>query len=191
MGCTATTACSSSTPTRCPRRRSSPTRSQTAAPSSAAASIPATVRSARSSRSPGRSRCCRSRITACLPSTGWSTCSWKVQGSAYATPPDAPIAGAGSYTVGGEVAVQQRMEAELQVADEPSAPFDSGLVVGGGGFPDADRRRDLEERQGLLRHGDARSGQGGAAPGTSALSQLLAGLVALLGIAARRTHRLR
>ena len=46
------------------------------------------------------------------------------------------IAGAGSYTVGGEFAVQQRMEAELVVADEPPAPFDSGLVVGGGGFPD-------------------------------------------------------
>jgi hypothetical protein len=60
---------------------------------------------------------------------------WKVQGSAYSTPPDAEIIGAGSYTVGGEFAVQQRMEAELQVADEPPAPFDSGLVVGGGGFP--------------------------------------------------------
>jgi hypothetical protein len=61
---------------------------------------------------------------------------WKVQGSSYATPPDAPITGAGSYTVGGEVAVLQRMEAELQVADEPSASFDSGRVVGGAGFPD-------------------------------------------------------
>ena len=60
---------------------------------------------------------------------------WKAQGSGYSTPPDAAITGAGSYTVGGEFAVQQRMEAELQVADEPPAPFDSGLVVGGGGFP--------------------------------------------------------
>ncbi len=60
---------------------------------------------------------------------------WKVQGSAYSTPPDAAITGAGSYRVGGEFAIQQRMEAELQVADEPPASFDSGLVVGGSGFP--------------------------------------------------------
>ena len=66
---------------------------------------------------------------------------WKVEGSAYATPPDAPIIGAGTYTIGGEFAIQQQMKADLTVADEPSATFDSGRVVGGGGFPD---RIDIE-----------------------------------------------
>ncbi len=61
---------------------------------------------------------------------------WKVEGGVYATPPDAAITGAGSYTIGGEVALQQRMQAELKVGDEASAPFDSGLVAGGAGFPD-------------------------------------------------------
>jgi hypothetical protein len=60
---------------------------------------------------------------------------WKVDGSTYATPPNAAIAGAGTYTVGGEFAVQQQMKADLAVANEPPARFDSGLVAGGGGFP--------------------------------------------------------
>src|SRR5213594_2575815 len=38
---------------------------------------------------------------------------WKVKGSAYATPPDAPIIGAGTYTIGGEFAIQQQMKADL------------------------------------------------------------------------------
>ena len=60
---------------------------------------------------------------------------WKVHGSTYMTPPDAAITGSGTYTVGGEVAVQQQMEADLTVAGEPPAHFDSGRVAGGGGFP--------------------------------------------------------
>ena len=61
---------------------------------------------------------------------------WKLDGSAYATPPSAAITGAGSYTIGGEFAIQQQMQADLTVADEPPAHFDSGRVAGGGGFPD-------------------------------------------------------
>ena len=60
---------------------------------------------------------------------------WKVHGSTYMTPPDAAITGSGTYTVGGEVAVQQQMEADLTVAGEPPAHFDSERVAGGGGFP--------------------------------------------------------
>jgi hypothetical protein len=61
---------------------------------------------------------------------------WKVDGTAYATPPNAPITGSGTYSVGGEFAIQQRMQADLAVAGEPPVHFDSGRVVGGGGFPD-------------------------------------------------------
>jgi hypothetical protein len=117
---------------------------------------------------------------------------WKVSGSTYATPPDAPITGAGSYTVGGEFAVQQRMEAELQVADEPSAPFDSGLVVGGGGFPD---QIDVEiSKNGkvcfdTVMHVVAAQAQPLLEPGTT--SQLLAGVVGVLGIALARARRQR
>ena len=117
---------------------------------------------------------------------------WKVSGSGYATPPDAPIAGAGSYRVGGEFAVQQRMEAELSVADEPSAPFDSGLVVGGGGFPD---QIDVEiSKNGkvcfdTVMHVVAARAQPLPEPGTS--SQRLAGVLGVLGIALARARRQR
>ena len=62
--------------------------------------------------------------------------SWKVDGNSYATPPNAAVTGSGAYTIGGEFAVQQQMKADLAVANEPTARFDSGLVAGGGGFPD-------------------------------------------------------
>jgi hypothetical protein len=62
---------------------------------------------------------------------------WKVEGNEYATPPDAVITGEGLYTLSSEFAVRQRMQADLQVADEPPASFDSGWVAGGGEFPDA------------------------------------------------------
>ena len=61
---------------------------------------------------------------------------WKVDGNAYATAPNASITGAGAYTIGGEFAIQQQMRADLTVANEPSARFDSGRVVGGSGFPE-------------------------------------------------------
>src|SRR5262245_61863219 len=47
-----------------------------------------------------------------------------------------PITGSGLYRVGGEFASQQRMELDLRIGDDPAQHFDSGWVVGGGGFPD-------------------------------------------------------
>ncbi|MBI4718418.1 MAG: hypothetical protein HY763_11475 [Planctomycetes bacterium] len=49
-----------------------------------------------------------------------------------------PVTGFGRYFVGGEFAVQQRMSLELVVGNEPPQHFDSGWVVGGGGFPAID-----------------------------------------------------
>jgi hypothetical protein len=69
---------------------------------------------------------------------------WQIQGSTYATPPDAAITGAGTYRIGGEFAIEQRMTAELQIAGEPTASFDSGRVFGPSDFPD---RIDLEISQ--------------------------------------------
>ena len=51
-----------------------------------------------------------------------------------------PVRGAGTYEVGGEFAVQQRMMALLAVGAESPAHFDSGLVGGGGSFPRIDIR---------------------------------------------------
>src|SRR5262249_46783997 len=62
---------------------------------------------------------------------------WKVQGNEYATPPDAVIVGTGLYILSQEFAVRQRMQADLQIADEATASFDSGWVLGGDGFPDS------------------------------------------------------
>jgi hypothetical protein len=62
---------------------------------------------------------------------------WQVQGNEYATPPNAVITGDGLYSLSSEFAVRQRMTADLSVADEPPASFDSGWVVGGTEFPDA------------------------------------------------------
>lgn len=49
-----------------------------------------------------------------------------------------PVQGAGLYWVGGEVAVQNRLVLEMSVAGEPPQPYDSGMVIGGGGFPNID-----------------------------------------------------
>ena len=46
------------------------------------------------------------------------------------------VTGAGAYRVGGEVAVMQQLTLDLQVGSDPVAHFDSGLVAGGGAFPD-------------------------------------------------------
>ena len=51
-----------------------------------------------------------------------------------------PITGSGLYRVGGEFALQQRMELDLRIGDDPAQHFDSGWVVGGGEFPDLDVR---------------------------------------------------
>ena len=50
------------------------------------------------------------------------------------------VRGAGTYEVGGEFAVQQRLTALLTVGKESPLQFDSGLVVGGGNFPRIDIR---------------------------------------------------
>jgi hypothetical protein len=114
---------------------------------------------------------------------------WEVHGSSWATPPDARITGAGSYTVGGEFAVQQQMEAELQVADESPTPFDSGRVVGGGGFPD---QIDVEiSENGKFCFDTAMHVLADAdpvpEPGTT--MQLLTGSIGLLGIVLLRSRR--
>lgn len=117
---------------------------------------------------------------------------WKVQGSAYSTPPDAEITGAGSYSIGGEFAVQQRMEAELQVADELPAPFDSGLVVGEGGFPakiDVEISRNGKVCFDTVMHVVAQA-QPIPIPEPRATLQLLAGGVALLATTALRSRRI-
>ncbi|HEV8376460.1 MAG TPA: hypothetical protein VGR38_09565 [Candidatus Polarisedimenticolia bacterium] len=57
--------------------------------------------------------------------------SWKIRtpgGELRAT-------GSGTYKVGGEFAVQQQLELDLKVGDNPVEHFDSGLVAGGGEFP--------------------------------------------------------
>ena len=46
------------------------------------------------------------------------------------------MTGSGTYKVGGEVAVQQQLALDLTVGDAPVQHFDSGLVSGGGQFPD-------------------------------------------------------
>ncbi len=114
---------------------------------------------------------------------------WKVQGSSYATPPDAVITGQGSYSVGGEFALQQRMEAELQVADEPPATFDSGWVVGGGGFPgqiDVEISKNGKVCFDTVMHVLAKAQP---LPEPRATVQLLAGLVGLLGVTYLRSRR--
>jgi hypothetical protein len=48
------------------------------------------------------------------------------------------VQGNGFYKVGGEVAVEQELSAELAVGNQAPTHFDSGLVVGGGSFPQID-----------------------------------------------------
>jgi hypothetical protein len=52
--------------------------------------------------------------------------------------PDTPVRGAGTYRVGGEFAVQQRLRLDVRVGDGDLTHFDSGLVAGGGEFPRID-----------------------------------------------------
>ncbi len=49
-----------------------------------------------------------------------------------------PVAGFGLYWTGGEVAAQNRLSLELNVASEESQYYDSGMVIGGGQFPAID-----------------------------------------------------
>jgi hypothetical protein len=48
---------------------------------------------------------------------------------------DMSITGSGTYKVGGEVALQQQLQLALVVDGSPVDQFDSGLVPGGGDFP--------------------------------------------------------
>ena len=47
-----------------------------------------------------------------------------------------PIVGSGTYKVGGEVAFTQQLVLDLRVGANPAQRFDSGLVPGGGTFPE-------------------------------------------------------
>ena len=53
-------------------------------------------------------------------------------------PPGDPlrITGSGTYRIGGEVAIQHQLSLDLQVGQGPVEHFDSGLVAGGGPFPE-------------------------------------------------------
>ena len=51
---------------------------------------------------------------------------------------DTRVTGSGTYRVGGEVALQQQMKLTLTIGDERAQTFDSGLVGGGGSFPEID-----------------------------------------------------
>jgi len=46
------------------------------------------------------------------------------------------VTGSGTYKVGGEFAVQQELALDLKIGDSEVQRFDSGLVPGGGKFPD-------------------------------------------------------
>jgi hypothetical protein len=61
---------------------------------------------------------------------------WVIAGAPDA--PDTPVRGVGTYRVGGEFAVQQRLHLDVRVGDGDLTRFDSGLVTGGGEFPRVD-----------------------------------------------------
>jgi len=46
------------------------------------------------------------------------------------------VTGSGTYTIGGEFAVQQQLVLDLKVGDDPVQHFDSGLAPGSAQFPD-------------------------------------------------------
>jgi len=48
------------------------------------------------------------------------------------------VTGSGTYKIGGEVARQHQLSLDLKVGDQPVEHYDSGLVVGGAGFPAID-----------------------------------------------------
>ncbi len=48
------------------------------------------------------------------------------------------ITGTGTYRVGGEFIVEHQLSLDLQISDEAPQHFDSGLVIGGGDFPEID-----------------------------------------------------
>jgi hypothetical protein len=62
-------------------------------------------------------------------------------------PKNVTITGSGTYRVGGEFAVQHQMTLDLSVAGGPVQHFDSGLILGGGTFPDIDISLSLHRDQ--------------------------------------------
>jgi hypothetical protein len=58
--------------------------------------------------------------------------------AASATTSGGAVTGSGTYDLGGEVAVMQRLVLDLKFADGTVRRFDSGTVQGGGGFPGID-----------------------------------------------------
>jgi hypothetical protein len=65
---------------------------------------------------------------------------WSVEPIEGTTLESLPIRGSGTYWVGGEFAVTQRLRLDLEVGSDPLAPYDSGKVAGGGSFPRIDIR---------------------------------------------------
>ena len=63
---------------------------------------------------------------------------WAVETDGGLAGDDLPVQGFGTYWVGGEVAVRQRMRLDLKVGSDPLAPYDSGLLSGGAAFPRID-----------------------------------------------------
>jgi len=51
---------------------------------------------------------------------------------------DHRVTGGGTYVVGGELALTQRLELDLALDADPAQHFDSGPIVGGSGFPGID-----------------------------------------------------
>lgn len=91
------------------------------------------------------------------------------------------IVGSGTYRVGGELAVQQRMILDLSVNGGALQHFDSGLVPGGGNFPDITIRVSLHQEQacqdtvlqvkaGPLTASSAENAEGPPAPGIRAVT---------------------
>lgn len=62
-------------------------------------------------------------------------------------PRNVTIVGSGTYRVGGEVAVQHQMVLDLSVAGGAKQHFDSGLISGGGTFPDIDIKLSIHGQQ--------------------------------------------
>jgi hypothetical protein len=59
--------------------------------------------------------------------------------------PPVQVRGAGTYRVGGEFAVQQQLVLDLTFDSGAPLHFDSGVVAGGGVFPDIDIRTSLRQ----------------------------------------------
>jgi hypothetical protein len=60
------------------------------------------------------------------------------------------IVGSGTYRVGGEVAVQHQMVLALSVGGGAKQHFDSGLISGGGTFPDIDIKLSIHGQQACI-----------------------------------------